>query len=128
MIRRLSGHGYRPGGRSPSWSNLSVRAAISPETRATVQVLFSRLSARNIAGETGGCMTPMVAVRVDECAPWERLTAAGHGKITAEIRPAPEFLFAEAYHQQYLHKNPNAFCTAHGTGVSCPVGLLGGNG
>ena len=53
----------------------------------------------------------------------ERLTAAGHGKITAEIRPAPEFFFAEAYHQQYLHKNPNGYCGLAGTGVSCPVGL-----
>jgi peptide-methionine (S)-S-oxide reductase len=53
----------------------------------------------------------------------ERLTAAGHGKITAEIRPAPEFYFAEEYHQQYLHKNPNGYCGLAGTGVSCPVGL-----
>jgi len=53
----------------------------------------------------------------------ERLTAAGHGKITAEIRPAPEFFFAEEYHQQYLHKNPNGYCGLAGTGVSCPVGL-----
>ena len=53
----------------------------------------------------------------------ERLTAAGHGKITAEIRPAPEFFFAEEYHQQYLHKNPDGYCGLAGTGVSCPVGL-----
>jgi len=53
----------------------------------------------------------------------ERLTAAGHGKITAEIRPAPDFYFAEEYHQQYLHKNPNGYCGLAGTGVSCPVGL-----
>ena len=53
----------------------------------------------------------------------ERLTAAGHGKITAEIRPAPEFFFAEEYHQQYLHKNVNGYCGLAGTGVSCPVGL-----
>jgi len=53
----------------------------------------------------------------------ERLTAAGHGKITAEIRPAPDFYFAEGYHQQYLHKNPNGYCGLAGTGVSCPVGL-----
>ncbi|HEU6440015.1 MAG TPA: peptide-methionine (S)-S-oxide reductase MsrA [Terriglobales bacterium] len=53
----------------------------------------------------------------------ERLTAAGHGKITAEIRPAPDFYFAEGYHQQYLHKNPNGYCGLAGTGVSCPVDL-----
>jgi peptide-methionine (S)-S-oxide reductase len=53
----------------------------------------------------------------------ERLTAAGHGKITAEIRPAPEFFFAEEYHQQYLHKVPDGYCGLAGTGVSCPVGL-----
>ena len=53
-----------------------------------------------------------------------RLTAAGLGKITAEIRPAPEFYFAEEYHQQYLHKVPNGYCPNHATGVSCPVGLF----
>ena len=53
----------------------------------------------------------------------ERLTAAGHGKITAEISPAPEFFFAEEYHQQYLHKVPDGYCGLAGTGVSCPVGL-----
>jgi peptide-methionine (S)-S-oxide reductase len=57
----------------------------------------------------------------------ERLSAAGHGKITTEIRPAPEFYFAEAYHQQYLEKNPNGQCSAHAvTGMlDCPVGLFG---
>ena len=53
-----------------------------------------------------------------------RLTAAGLGQITTEIRPAPEFYFAEAYHQQYLEKNPNGNCGLAGTGVSCPVGVL----
>jgi len=51
------------------------------------------------------------------------LDQAGYGKITTEIRPAPEFYYAEAYHQQYLHKNPNGYCGLGGTGVSCPVGL-----
>ncbi len=54
----------------------------------------------------------------------ERLKAAGLGTITTEIRPAPEFYFAEGYHQQYLHKNPNGYCGLAGTGVSCPVGVL----
>ena len=54
----------------------------------------------------------------------ERLAAAGLGRITTEILPAPEFYFAEEYHQQYLHKNPNGYCGLAGTGVSCPVGVL----
>jgi peptide-methionine (S)-S-oxide reductase len=53
-----------------------------------------------------------------------RLAAAGLGSITTEIRPAPAFYFAEEYHQQYLHKNPNGYCGLAGTGVSCPVGVL----
>jgi peptide-methionine (S)-S-oxide reductase len=51
------------------------------------------------------------------------LTAAGHGTITTEILPAPEFYFAEDYHQQYLAKNPGGYCGIGGTGVSCPVGV-----
>lgn len=53
----------------------------------------------------------------------EMLTAAGHGQITTEILPAPEFYYAEEYHQQYLEKNPGGYCGLGGTGVSCPVGL-----
>jgi peptide-methionine (S)-S-oxide reductase len=45
------------------------------------------------------------------------LTKAGYGPITTEIRPAPEFYFAEDYHQQYLAKNPNGYCPIHRTGV-----------
>jgi len=45
------------------------------------------------------------------------MTKAGYGKITTEIRPAPEFYFAEDYHQQYLVKNPNGYCPVHATGV-----------
>ena len=52
-----------------------------------------------------------------------QLTAAGYGAITTEILPAPEFYYAEDYHQQYLSKNPNGYCGLGGTGVSCPVGL-----
>jgi len=54
----------------------------------------------------------------------QRLTAAGYGDITTEIAPAPEFYFAETYHQQYLAKNPNGYCGHGGTGVSCPIGLV----
>jgi peptide-methionine (S)-S-oxide reductase len=46
------------------------------------------------------------------------------GRITTEIRPAPEFYYAEDYHQQYLGKDPNGYCGLGGTGVSCPVGVL----
>ena len=51
------------------------------------------------------------------------LSAAGRGEITTEIRPAGPFYYAEAYHQQYLAKNPNGYCGLGGTGVSCPIGL-----
>jgi peptide-methionine (S)-S-oxide reductase len=56
----------------------------------------------------------------------EKLTAAGYGAITTEIADAPPFYYAEDYHQQYLSdsKNPNGYCPDHGTGVSCPVGLV----
>jgi peptide-methionine (S)-S-oxide reductase len=51
------------------------------------------------------------------------LTSAGYGKITTEILPAPEFYFAEDYHQQYLSKNPEGYCGIGGTGVACQVGV-----
>lgn len=53
----------------------------------------------------------------------EQLRAAGYGPITTEVREAPEFYYAEDYHQQYLAKNPGGYCGLGGTGVSCPVGL-----
>jgi peptide-methionine (S)-S-oxide reductase len=52
------------------------------------------------------------------------LSAAGHDAITTEVREAPEFYYAEDYHQQYLAKNPAGYCGIGGTGVACPVGLL----
>lgn len=51
------------------------------------------------------------------------LRGAGYGDITTEIIDAPEFYYAEEYHQQYLAKNPTGYCGVGGTGVSCPVGL-----
>ena len=51
------------------------------------------------------------------------LKAKGFGAITTEIAAAGPFYFAEAYHQQYLAKNPNGYCGIGGTGVSCPIGL-----
>jgi len=51
------------------------------------------------------------------------LSAARYGDITTEIISAPEFYYAEEYHQQYLAKNPGGYCGLGGTGVSCPIGL-----
>lgn len=53
-----------------------------------------------------------------------RLAAAGYGPITTEILDASPFYHAEAYHQQYLAKNPDGYCGEGGTGVSCPIGVL----
>ena len=49
------------------------------------------------------------------------LTKAGLGTITTEIEEAPTVYFAEAYHQQYLAKNPEGYCGIGGTGVTCPI-------
>jgi peptide-methionine (S)-S-oxide reductase len=54
----------------------------------------------------------------------DALKRKGFGPITTEIRAAPEFYYAEDYHQQYLGKNPSGYCGLGGTGVSCPVGVL----
>ena len=51
------------------------------------------------------------------------LAAAGHGAITTEVRAAPEYYYAEDYHQQYLAKNPGGYCGLGGTGIKCPVGV-----
>jgi peptide-methionine (S)-S-oxide reductase len=52
------------------------------------------------------------------------LTAARYGSITTEIVDAPEFYYAEDYHQQYLAKNPMGYCGIGGTGVACPTGVV----
>jgi peptide-methionine (S)-S-oxide reductase len=52
-----------------------------------------------------------------------RLSQEGFGEITTEVVQAGEFYYAEAYHQQYLAKNPGGYCGLGGTGVACPVGL-----
>jgi peptide-methionine (S)-S-oxide reductase len=52
-----------------------------------------------------------------------RLKASGYGAITTEIVSAPDFYYAEDYHQQYLAKNPDGYCGLGGTGVTCPVGV-----
>jgi peptide-methionine (S)-S-oxide reductase len=53
----------------------------------------------------------------------KQLNTAGYSAITTEIVPAPEFYYAEDYHQQYLAKNPDGYCGLGGTGVSCPIGV-----
>jgi peptide-methionine (S)-S-oxide reductase len=53
----------------------------------------------------------------------QRLTETGHARITTEIQSAPEFYYAEEYHQQYLAKNPDGYCGLGGTGVTCPIGV-----
>jgi peptide-methionine (S)-S-oxide reductase len=52
------------------------------------------------------------------------LIKRGYGAITTEILDAPEFYYAEDYHQQYLSKNPSGYCGLGGTGVTCPVGPI----
>jgi peptide-methionine (S)-S-oxide reductase len=51
------------------------------------------------------------------------LQSKGHDAITTEIQDAPEFYYAEEYHQQYLAKNPMGYCGLGGTGIACPTGL-----
>ncbi|MEO0458526.1 MAG: peptide-methionine (S)-S-oxide reductase MsrA [Cyanobacteria bacterium P01_A01_bin.114] len=53
----------------------------------------------------------------------QALAQAGYSKITTEILAAPEFYYAEDYHQQYLAKNPGGYCGLGGTNVSCPIGV-----
>ena len=58
------------------------------------------------------------------------LTQAGYAAISTEIRSATDYYFAEDYHQQYLAetKNPYGYCPDHGTGVSCPIGVVKASG
>jgi len=62
------------------------------------------------------------AAEASRAAYQQRLSEAGYGSITTEILTAPEFYYAEDYHQQYLAKNPGGYCGLGGTGVSCAVG------
>jgi len=65
------------------------------------------------------------AAQASRAAYQARLEEAGYSAITTEIREAPEFYYAEGYHQQYLAKNPGGYCGIGGTGVTCPAGLTG---
>ena len=62
------------------------------------------------------------AAEASKAAYAQQLKKKGYGTITTEIVDAPEFYFAEDYHQQYLAKNPFGYCGLGGTGVSCPIG------
>jgi len=61
------------------------------------------------------------AARASEARFQAELGKAGFGAITTEIAEAPAFYYAEAYHQQYLAKNPNGYCGLGGTGVCLPA-------
>lgn len=65
----------------------------------------------------------MQAAKASEAVFAKRLSDAGFGAVTTEIVDAPVFYAAEAYHQQYLSKNPAGYCGIGGTGVTCPVGV-----
>ena len=69
------------------------------------------------------CTTPeqLAAAQASKEAYQAELTKAGKGTITTEIDEAPTVYFAEAYHQQYLAKNPEGYCGIGGTGVTCPI-------
>ena len=49
------------------------------------------------------------------------LRQQGYRPVTTEILDAPPFYYAEAYHQQYLAKNPGGYCGLGGTGVKCSL-------
>ena len=69
------------------------------------------------------CTTPeqLALAQASKEAYQAELTKAGKGTITTEIDEAPTVYFAEAYHQQYLAKNPEGYCGIGGTGVTCPI-------
>jgi len=71
------------------------------------------------------CFSPeqREAAEASRAAFQDQLTEAGYGRITTEIADAPPFYYAEDYHQQYLHKNPDGYCGLGGTGVTCPIGV-----
>jgi peptide-methionine (S)-S-oxide reductase len=74
----------------------------------------------------GNDVEQQAAAEASRTAYARELSRAGYDEITTTIGPAPEFFYAEDYHQQYLAKNPAGYCGIGGTGVSCPVGLKTG--
>ena len=65
----------------------------------------------------------LAAAEASKLAYGQQLAAAGFSPITTEVVRAPDFYYAEDYHQQYLGKNPGGYCGLGGTGVSCPIGV-----
>jgi peptide-methionine (S)-S-oxide reductase len=76
------------------------------------------------------CTSPAqrTAAEASKAAYAKVLAASGYGAITTEVLDAPEFYFAEDYHQQYLAKNPGGYCGHGGTGLACPVGMVAKGG
>ena len=66
--------------------------------------------------------TQRAAAEASKASYGKAVAAKGYGPITTEIIEAPEFYFAEDYHQQYLAKNPRGYCGLGGTGVACQIG------
>jgi len=62
------------------------------------------------------------AAEATQAAYQQELARAGYPPVSTEILAAPEFYYAEDYHQQYLAKNPRGYCGHGGTGVTCPLG------
>ena len=96
------------------WESHDPDAGHAAGQRRRHAVPLGHLLLRRRAARGGGA----IARRVPAAA-----AGAGYGAITTEILPAPEFYYAEDYHQQYLSKNPDGYCGLGGTGVACPVGL-----
>jgi peptide-methionine (S)-S-oxide reductase len=65
----------------------------------------------------------LAAAEASKLAYGQELATAGFSPITTEVVRAPDFYYAEDYHQQYLGKNPGGYCGLGGTGVSCPIGI-----
>jgi len=74
------------------------------------------------SGIYGADDAQIMAAEASRLAYQQALGARGYDAVTTEIAPAGPFYFAEAYHQQYLAKNPNGYCGIGGTGVVCPIG------
>jgi peptide-methionine (S)-S-oxide reductase len=75
------------------------------------------------SGVYGASDAQLQAAEASREAYQQALADKGYGKVTTEVQPAGPFFFAEAYHQQYLAKNPSGYCGIGGTGVTCPIGV-----
>ena len=111
----------RPGEGEPTRSCCASSGRATTRRRACARATtWARSTARR---STRTARTQRETAEASRDAYQKALDAAGHGAITTEIREAPEYYYAEDYHQQYLAKNPDGYCGLGGTGVACPVGL-----